>query len=140
LIDMPVNAALFLFLAAIVVSVFAFLSVAAWVTAPSKERQARDRFALLKTLAESPGENAKLVLEILQREDLARAAKRARDERRSWFDGGIVLIAVGLGLAGMLMVLAGSGSWSVGLIPFLIGLAMILIGISRGRADGKEVK
>ena len=97
---MPVNAALFLFLAAIVVSVFAFLSLVARVTAPSKEHQARDRFALLKTLAELSGENATRVLDILQKEDQARAARRARDERRSWVDGGVILIAVGLGLGG----------------------------------------
>jgi hypothetical protein len=137
---MPVNAALFLFLAAIVVSVFAFLSIAAWVTAPSKERQARDRFALLKTLAEQPGENAVRILDILQKEDQARAAKRARDERRSWTDSGIILIAVGLGLAGMLLVHGDRGDWSVGLIPLLLGLAMILIGLFRNHATNKETK
>jgi hypothetical protein len=137
---MPVNAALFLFLAAIVVSVFAFLSIAAWVTAPSKERQARDRFALLKTLAEQPGENAVRILDILQKEDQARAAKSARDERRSWTDSGIILIAVGLGLAGMLLVHGDRGDWSVGLIPLLLGLAMILIGLFRNHATNKETK
>jgi hypothetical protein len=137
---MPVNAALFLFLAAIVVSVFAFLSIAAWVTAPSKERQARDRFALLKTLAEQPGENAVRILDILQKEDQARAAKRARHERRSWTDSGIILIAVGLGLAGMLLVHGDRGDWSVGLIPLLLGLAMILIGLFRNHATNKETK
>lgn len=137
---MPVNAALFLFLAAIVVSVFAFLSLVAWVTAPSKEREARDRFALFKTLAEQPGENATRVLDILQKEDQERAARRARDERRSWVDGGIILIAVGLGLAGMLMVRGGSGNWSVGLIPLLLGLAMVVIGIFRSHTSDKEAR
>ena len=136
---MPVNAALFIFLAATVVSVFVFLSIVAWVTAPSKERQVRDRFALLKTLAELPGENAARVLDILQKEDQARIAKRGRDERRSWIDGGIILIAVGLGLAGML-IHGDAGDWSVGLIPLLLGLAMILIGISRNEKPRKETK
>lgn len=137
---MPVNAALFLFLAAIVVSVFALLSVAVWVTAPSKERQARDRFALLKTLAEQPGENAVRILDILQKEDQARAAKKARDERRSWTDSGIILIAIGLGLAGMLLIHGDRGDWSVGLIPLLLGPAMILIGLFRNHATNKETK
>lgn len=137
---MPVNAALFLFLAAIVVSVFAFLTVAAWVNAPSKERQARDRFALLKTLAEQPGQNAVRILDILQKEDQARAAKKARDERRSWIDSGIILIAIGLGLAGMLQVLGDRGDWSVGLIPLLLGLATVLIGLFRNRVTNKETK
>jgi hypothetical protein len=137
---MPVNAALFIFLAATVVSVFVFLSIVAWVTAPSKERQARDRFALLKTLAELPGENAARVLDILQKEDQERIAKRGRDERRSWVEGGIILIAIGLGLAGMLMVHGDSGNWSVGLIPLLLGLAMILIGIFKNDTTHKETK
>lgn len=137
---MPVNAALFLFLAAIVVSVFAFLSVVAWVTAPSKERQARDRFALLKTLAEQPGENAVRILDILQKEDQARAAKKARDDRRSWTESGIILIAIGLGLAGMLLVHGDRGDWSVGLIPLLLGLATILIGLFRNHVTNKETK
>lgn len=137
---MPVNAALFLFLAAIVVSVFALLSVAVWVTAPSRERQARDRFALLKTLAEQPGENAVRILDILQKEDQARAAKKARDERRSWTDSGIILIAIGLGLAGMLLIHGDRGDWSVGLIPLLLGLATILIGLFRNHVTNKETK
>ena len=137
---MPVNAALFLFLAAIVVSVFALLSVAVWVTTPSRERQARDRSALLKTLAEQPGENAVRILDILQKEDQARAAKKARDERRSWTDSGIILIAIGLGLAGMLLIHGDRGDWSVGLIPFLLGLATILIGLFRNLATNKETK
>jgi hypothetical protein len=137
---MPVNAALFLFLAAIVVSVFAFLSIAAWVTAPSRERQARDRFALLKTLAEQPWENAVRILDILQKEDQARAAKRALDERRSWTDSGIILIAIGLGIAGMLLVHGDRGDWSVGLIPLLLGLATILIGLFRNHATNKKTK
>lgn len=137
---MPVNAALFLFLAAIVVSVFALLSVAVWVTTPSRERQARDRFALLKTLAEQPGENAVRILDILQKEDQARAAKKARDERRSWTDSGIILIAIGLGLAGMFLIHGDRGDWSVGLIPLLLGLATILIGLFRNHVTNKEEK
>jgi hypothetical protein len=136
---MIVNAALFLFLAAIVVSVFAFLSIVAWITVPAKERQARDRFALLKTLAELPGENAARVLDLLQQDDEARAARRERDERRSWTDSGIILIAVGFGLTGMLAP-GGHGNWSVGLIPLLLGLALIFIGLFRKPATKKETK
>ena len=55
---MSVNQSLFLFLAAAVTGMFGFLSVVVYVSTPSKERQARDRMALLKTLAEQPGENA----------------------------------------------------------------------------------
>jgi hypothetical protein len=120
--------------------VFAFLSIVVWVSAPSKERQARDRFALLKTLAEQPGENAARVLDLLQKEDKSRAAKRERDERRSWIDSGVILIAIGLGLTGMLMALGGRYDWSVGLIPLLLGIALLLIGLFRNNATNKETK
>ena len=137
---MPVNAAIFFFLAAIVVAVFAFLSIVVWVSAPSKERQARDRFALLKTLAEQPGENAARILDLLQKEDKSRAAKRERDERRSWIDSGVILTAIGLGLTGMLMALGGRYDGSVGLIPLLLGIALLLIGLFRNNATNKETK
>jgi hypothetical protein len=50
---------LFLFLAGAVIAVFAFASIVVLVTTPARERQARDRMALLKTLAENPSEQAR---------------------------------------------------------------------------------
>jgi hypothetical protein len=38
--EMPANAAMFLFLAAAVVAVFAFSSIVAWISTPARERQA----------------------------------------------------------------------------------------------------
>ena len=78
---MPVNAALFLFLAAAVVAVFAFCSIVVWVSTPARERQARDRLALLKTLAEHPGENARQILEWLRTEDEKRTERKEREEK-----------------------------------------------------------
>lgn len=128
------SAPLFTFLAATVVAVFSFLSIAIWITTPAKERQVRDRLALLKTIAEQPGENAARVLSLLQQDDEERAARRERAERRSWFDSGIILIAIGVGLIAMLISRADVSAWSVGLIPLLLGLSMILIGVLRGRS------
>ena len=76
---MPTNAALFLFLAAAVIAVFAFSSIVVWVSTPARERQARDRLALLKTLAEHPGEHARQVLDLLREEDEAPARKKERE-------------------------------------------------------------
>src|SRR5262245_6168092 len=75
---MPVNAAMFLFLAAGAVALFAFCSIVVWVSTPSRERQVRDRLALLKTLAEQPGENARQVLEFLRAEDEKRIERKER--------------------------------------------------------------
>ena len=126
---MPTNAALFLFLAAAVIAVFAFSSIVAWVSAPARERQARDRLALLKTLAEHPGEHARQVLDFLREEDQARARRKEREEQRGWIVGGLIVIAVGVGLGVMLVILGDRGVWSVALIPFLIGCVLLGTGM-----------
>lgn len=126
---MPVNAAMFLFLAATVVAVFAFLSIAVWVTGPSHERIARERLALLRTVAENQNENAREVLEMLRREDAMRAARKAREERRGWILGGLIVIAVGVGLGIMMIALEGGRTWSLAAIPFLVGCVLLGVGL-----------
>jgi len=83
--------------------------------------QARERLALLQALAQNPGENALRVLEFLREEDARRAANRARQDRRGWIAGGLIMMAVGAGLGGMLLEIGDRGDWAVGLIPFMIG-------------------
>lgn len=124
---------LFFFLAAAVIAVFAFLSIAFWSTAPSRERAARDRLALLKTIAEQPGENALRVLDLLRQEDERRYHKKQREERMGWISGGVITMSVGLGLGAMIFILEGSTAWSVGLIPFMVGAALFGIGLSMQR-------
>jgi len=137
---MPTNAALFLFLAAAVIAVFAFSSIVAWVSTPARERQARDRLALLKTLAEHPGEHARQMLDFLR--DEARARKKEREEQRGWIAGGLIVIAVGVGLGVMLVILGDRGDWTVALIPFLIGCVLLGVGALFPKAGQirKEVK
>lgn len=131
---MSSGAALFLFLAAASIGLFAFLSVAVWSSAPMQERQARDRLALLKTLAEQPGENAARVLDMLLREEENKRIKKLRDERRGFILGGLITMAVGVGLGAMFMLLpAKSGSWSLSLIPFLIGCVLFGAGLAMNR-------
>jgi Flp pilus assembly protein TadB len=128
------NPALFLFLAAAVIAVFAFASIFVWVNGPARERQARDRLALLKTLAESPSPQAREVLDYLREEDRSRARKKEREERRGWIVGGFVLIAIGIALAVMGIALGDPKAGSVGLIPFLIGC--VLLGVAGFAARG----
>src|SRR5882757_6156114 len=125
---MPTNVALFLFLGAAVVAVFAFCSIVVWVSAPLRERQARERLALLRALAENPGENALRVLEFLREEDARRAMNRARQDRKGWIVGGLIMMAVGAGLGGMLLEIGDRGDWTVGLIPFMIGCVLVAVG------------
>lgn len=123
--------AMFLFLAAGAVGLFAFLSIAAWSGTQAGERKARDRFALLKTLAEAPGENAQRVLDLLREEDERQRIRREREERKGYLVGGLILIAVGVALGVMLLAVAGgrSGTWTVGLIPGLIGVVLAAVGV-----------
>ena len=141
---MQVSAAMFLFLAAAVVAVFAFCSIVVWVSTPTRERHARDRLALLKTLAEHPGENVAQILELLRTEDEQRREKRDRDEKSGFIVGGLIVIAVGVGLGTMLAILDNrGGTWSVALIPLLIGCVLLGTGLFKNRRTGssrKEVK
>ncbi len=134
---MTTTAALFLFLAAAVIAVFAFASIVVWVSTPARERQARDRLALLKTLAEHPGEHASQVLAFLREEDEMRMEGKEREERRGWISGGLITMAVGVGLGVMLVALAGHGAWTVALIPLLTGCVLLGTGLLGNRRAGK---
>jgi hypothetical protein len=135
---MSSGAALFLFLAAAAIGLFAFLSVAVWASAPAQERQARDRLALLKTLAESPGENAARVLEMLLQEDQSKRIRKLREERRGYMLGGLITMVVGVALAVMFVALPGKpGAWSISLIPFLIGCVLFGAGLAMNRNSAR---
>jgi hypothetical protein len=115
------DAALFLFLAAASVAVFAFLSIAVWVS----QRKTRDRFALLKALAEQPGDSAQRVLEMLREQEERQAMRMEQAEVRGYLVGGWASVASGIGL---MALLAKSGFWTVGLLPLLVGIALVLTG------------
>jgi hypothetical protein len=137
---MQVNATMFLFLGAAVVAVFAFCSIVVWVSAPAAERRSRDRLALLKTLAEHPGENTRQVIELLREEEERRLENRRRAERRSWIVGGLILMAVGAGLGVMLVAMGNRGEWSAGIIPFLIGCVLFGAGLAQGPYRGPSAR
>ena len=121
--------AMFLFLAAGAVALFAFLSVAVWVGAQAQERKARDRFALLKSVAENPGENGQKVLDLLREQEEKETARREREERRAYIVGGLCSLASGVGLSLLfLAVNAKHGIWAVGLIPLLVGIVLTVVG------------
>ncbi len=128
----PMDAAVFGLLAAASVAVFAFLSIVVWVQAQAAERKTRDRFALLKALAENPGENAQRVLAYLREEEQGKLARKAVEERKGFMVGGMVCIACGIGLWVMIPTALG-----VGLLVFLVGVALLPFGFpSRGGSQG----
>jgi hypothetical protein len=122
---------LFLFLAAATVAVFAFLSVAAWAAIQAQDRKSRDRFALLKSLAESPNENAMRVLETMREDEARERTRKDLEARRGFMVGGLVCIAAGVGTAIMVSSLTPEPvSWTVGLVPLLIGVVLTAIALS----------
>lgn len=135
------SAALFLFLAAAVISVFAFVSIAVWVGTQSQDRKTRDRLALLKTLAEHPSESAMRVLEMMREEEARAAERKDREERRGFLAGGLVCIATGVGLSLMMVTLSPKeGVWTIGLMVSLIGVALVPFGLSGGLRAGRSRK
>jgi predicted cobalt transporter CbtA len=135
------NGALYMFLAAMMVAVFTFLSVATWITARSQERQSRDRAALLRSIAEQPNENARLVLDHVREQEARREQRALERERKGMLQGALILIAIGIALSVMLTNMATkSGAWSVGLIPGLLGVALLAsLPFTDQRSDDKTL-
>ncbi len=104
------------------VALFTFLAVAHWAEERRREREAYYRSEVLKKLAESPGAAAQEVLGVLREED--RRAQRARREKLKV--AGLVTSAVGAGVMGFLYAVEPQKvAWTAGLIPLLIGLALL---------------
>jgi hypothetical protein len=125
----------FLFLSAATVAVFTFITVMGAVGARTAERIARERFALLRTLAEQQGDNARQVLELLRKQEEKKEAR----ERDGMLLGGAVTTAVGVALSVMIAATSGgSAGWTVGLIPMLIGIVLLLFARFRRPAPVRE--
>jgi hypothetical protein len=129
------DTALFLFLATGSLALFIFLSASHWVSTRAGERKARERYALLKKIAEQPTEAGQLVLEMLMNDEARQERKARRRElqaRRDMMQSGAILVAVGVGLAIMLAALApASGVWTTGVIPALIGVVVFAFALGR---------
>jgi Domain of unknown function (DUF6249) len=104
------------------ISVFTFVTVAAWAEQRRREREAFYRSEVLKKLAESTGEQARQVIEMIREQE--RNDERKRRERGKL--AGLIVTGVGLGTSAMLSLLAPGGVWGIGLILLFIGLALLL--------------
>ena len=106
------------------IALFSFLAVASWSEARRKEREAYYRNETLKKIAESSGEGAKSAMELL-REQEKNAVKRRLEGMKL---GGLITAAVGIGVMVLLRGIANDEGpvYLVGLIPLLIGLALLV--------------
>jgi hypothetical protein len=119
---MPMGyAAITIFLPVLMVAVFAFTSIATWSDARRREREAFYHSETLKKIAESSGAGGAAALEIIREQERV-AQRRRRDDQRL---GGLVTTAAGVGLIVFLRAMVTQPAYLVGLIPLLVGVALL---------------
>lgn len=115
---------LWLFLSISAISLFVvFIPLVTWIDNRRKEREAYYKSETMRRIAESSSEGAKAALQIMQT-----ANRQQRQAGREGVKvGGLINIGVGVGLMIFLHSLLGQGGpWLCGLIPGLIGVAMLV--------------
>jgi len=115
---------LWMFLSVGAVSLFGiFIPLVSWIESRRKEREAFYKAETMRRLAESSGEGAKMALDMLNAENRLGRLK----SREGLKVGGLINIGVGAGLIVFLRSLIGTGGpYLCGLIPLLIGVAMLV--------------
>jgi Flp pilus assembly protein TadB len=123
---MHADVAVFVFLSIGAIALFGvFLPFVTWISSRQKERDAYYKSETIRRIAEASGDGAKAAIEMLREEDRLKRIK----SREGLKIGGVINIGVGIGLTVMLWTLGRNESVSpymVGLIPFLIGVAMLV--------------
>ena len=109
------------------VALFSFLAVASWSDARRREREAYYTADALKKIAESSSEGAKSAVEYLQEQNKITVRKRIEGMKL----GGLITAAVGIGLMVFLhAVNHDEPVYYAGLIPLLVGLALVVYGFA----------
>lgn len=111
-----------LFLSVATISLFSFISVAAWSDARRREREAYYRSDTLKKLAESQTAAAAPIVELLREQD-RREVRRRREGIKL---GGLVSTAVGIGVLPLLRAVEQNERvFLAAFVPILVGLALL---------------
>ena len=118
------NFGMWLFLSIGAVSLFAvFIPLVSWIEGRRKEREAFYKAETMRRLSESSGEGARAAVELMREEHRLKQMKQMEGMKL----GGLINIAVGIGLGIMLYTLLGSrGPYLVGAIPGLVGVALLV--------------
>jgi len=94
-----------------------------WIEQQRKGKQAFHHSELLRKIAESQGGAADKVLEMIRQEQFEAKIRR----REGLKLGGLITAAAGLGVIAVLAILTPDKPvWIVGVIPFLIGAALVV--------------
>ncbi len=111
-----------LFLSVAMISLFSFISVAAWSDARRREREAYYRSDTLKKLAESQSAAAAPIVELLREQD-RREVRRRREGIKL---GGLITTAVGIGVLPLLRAVEHDEPvFLAAFVPILVGLALL---------------
>jgi hypothetical protein len=124
--DVLMSYGMWAFLSIGAVSLFVvFIPLTSWIDARRKEREAFYRADTIRRLAESSGEGARAAIELLREEDRLKRLKTLEGLKI----GGVITMAVGVALTIFLGFQRSGGlgdRYLVGLIPGLVGLAMLV--------------
>jgi hypothetical protein len=119
------HAAIFFFLAAASIAFFSVRIATHWIDTRAAERRTRDRLALLRKLVDSPAESTRVVSELLREEDMReerRVRRKRQKARRDDMQGGLMVVASGIGVSIMLAAIVPRPIWTVGLILVFVGV------------------
>jgi hypothetical protein len=72
------------------------------------------------------------------REDEARAVRKAREECQGYVVGRLIVIAAAVGLGIVLIPREGGTAWSIALVPLLVGF--VLLGVALYGNPNRQVK
>lgn len=107
---------------AALVSTFTFLIFAVWFGTRQKEREAYYKAETLRRITEASGDGARAAIDLLREEERMKRIK-AREGLKI---GGVINVGVGVGLVIFLWFLVGPKVALCGLIPGLVGVAMLV--------------
>ena len=108
-----------------IVAVFTFVTVASWAENRRKERESYYREETYRKIVEHGGDSGDRILRLIRDEETARARQRIEGLRL----GGLITTVVGVGVMIFLRMLVGDEYvYLVGVIPFLIGLVLVIYG------------
>lgn len=108
---------------AVMLGLFAFLAVSAWTSSQRDQREMQYRYQLYQRMVEHPGPVADEVRALLERDADRRQAAEIADKR----NGGVVVLAVGVGLGTALYFLVpGKPVYLVSLVPGLVGVLILM--------------
>jgi hypothetical protein len=114
---------LWLFLSAASVSMFVvFIPVITWIGSRQKEREAFYKAETIRRVAEASSDGAKATIDLLREQNRMTLIKM----REALKISGVICLGVGIGLIAFLTRLVGSTVALCGLIPGIIGLAMLV--------------